>query len=157
MNRKLSITAFAVTITLLLLTTLYPVEANNGRVWTTDIFNQPTNVFNIGETVRIYWEGFDPPIKIQIWFGGHVVATYIARVGEGYWDYLPTEGVGEYEIRLPSKENPEETELIYKFRWGLFYVIPENMLGALGSILAFTAGFLIFTLEKRKHQFIRLN
>ncbi|MEM1557861.1 MAG: hypothetical protein QW186_09510 [Candidatus Bathyarchaeia archaeon] len=155
MKRKLSIIVLTV-IAMLVLTMPHLVKADDEkRVWTSNTTNTDVSkdVFGINEKVLIHLTNFKPGwYTIQIWFDDSVVYTSRVQVpeeGDGLLEYVPTV-VGEYEIRIPSEENPDRPEAEHKFWWGRFSVISETSLGSLGASTALFSGLGLVILRKKR-------
>ncbi|UCG45135.1 MAG: hypothetical protein JSV58_07145 [Candidatus Bathyarchaeota archaeon] len=113
-------------------------------VWTYDIYDNPTDVFNIGETVRIkanskyypYEIWVEDPYGTEIWSDTSYAELYTMDVNG------ITTSPGWWTVKASS------TEARIAVAW--YHVIPEMPLGVIGVLFACFAGLGIHKIRRVK-------
>jgi len=113
----------------------FAATATYASVWTTDTSNVNKIKFDPGETVRIHWKA-DGTVNIDVWkIGGDREFLISDQPEEGYYDFVPSQGNGFYQIWVTGASAG------VTIAYGTFFVIPELPLGVLMAVVGCFAAF----------------
>jgi hypothetical protein len=120
----------------------HAATAKVASVWTTDIYNNPTQDFQLGQTVRIHWSADG---TVDIYAGKDGVqeswSPLIDEPNSGTYDFIPDLGTGVYWINVTGAPS-------YVIAYGTIYVVPDIPIGAITATVACFAAFGLFIAKK---------
>ena len=122
----------------------YAVEPDNPMVWTLDVLDNPTEVFAIGDIVRIKAYSHYYPYDILVNDQNNVTVWSDTSNAADYTMDVPgiTTALGWWNIQAGT------TETHFAVAW--YHVIPEMPLGVVGVLFACFAGLGVHKIRRTK-------